>query len=219
MKKTTREYEWASLETREFLHGSKRTRKRVKAPNHYSPTGCQIDGCDNLLASPVTTEELVSASFIRMCEEHYILTLHTMAQLFEPGSLIRHISGASEAQRLRWNRENEEAKRRESERRSQLPGWIYYLKVGDLLKIGYATILYDRLRQYPPNITVLAVHPGTRDLETHLHRKFRLHRERGREWYTDAQVIREHISEVNDTFGPAEEQHPWLAEAPSRIAS
>lgn len=219
-----RDYRWATLEEHDPTSLSKRSRRRIKAPFASVKSGCQIDGCDNF-PSNVAAGMLFEAKTIRMCEEHYILTLHTMARIYERDSLIRHITETREADRVRFNREQDESKAREKERRSQQAGWIYYIKVDDLIKIGYATILIERLRQYPPNIKVLAVHPGTRELETFLHRKFRLHLKQGREWYTDNPVIHAHINAVVSTYGKAEEEHPYLAEYglveadPTRITS
>lgn len=62
-------------------------------------------------------------------------------------------------------------------------GSIYYLRIGDRIKVGYATDLAQRLRTYPPSSIVVAVHPGTLDDEKRLHARLALHRADGREWY------------------------------------
>lgn len=81
-----------------------------------------------------------------------------------------------------------------------MPGTIYYLRVGDLVKIGYSIDFEQRLRQYPPNATVLATHPGTRETERQMHHKF-LHRvSKGREWFTPCPEIDQHIEAVRSQF-------------------
>jgi hypothetical protein len=62
-------------------------------------------------------------------------------------------------------------------------GWIYYLKVGDQIKVGYASDLQQRMRSYPPNATLFAAHRGTLDDEKRIHASLAIHRAAGREWY------------------------------------
>ena len=73
------------------------------------------------------------------------------------------------------------------------PGWIYYLQVGDLIKIGFTYDLDRRVAQYPPNVKLLAFHAGTWELEQALHRRFSLEREKGREWYRPSEVVMKHV--------------------------
>jgi hypothetical protein len=78
---------------------------------------------------------------------------------------------------------------------------IYYLRQGDLIKIGYSTRLYDRLFAYGPTVEVLAHHPGTRADERDLHRSFRPFLAHGREWYHQANVLMDHITDVIARYG------------------
>lgn len=80
--------------------------------------------------------------------------------------------------------------------REAMPGWIYYVKIGEHIKIGYASRLQARLNAYPPTSALLAAHRGTRDDEAELHRRFKLYRVAGREWYGDARELRQHIAQV-----------------------
>ena len=68
-------------------------------------------------------------------------------------------------------------------------GWVYYLRIGDHIKIGYAASLTKRMAAYPPNTTFLAAHPGTRQDEKNLHAMLTLHRAAGREWYDQAPEV------------------------------
>lgn len=74
------------------------------------------------------------------------------------------------------------------------PGWIYYLRIDDRIKIGYASILKDRLKSYPPNARLLAAHEGTKDDEAELHKRFRPYRRDGREWYLICEPIQQHVA-------------------------
>jgi hypothetical protein len=75
-------------------------------------------------------------------------------------------------------------------------GWIYYLKVGDLIKIGYTMDLGQRLKAYPPNTELLAKHPGTTQTEKDMHNKFLVHLAKGREWFKPSDEVMEHIEAV-----------------------
>lgn len=80
------------------------------------------------------------------------------------------------------------------------PGWIYYLLVGGLVKIGYTADLERRMKQYPPHSTLLAVHPGTPKLEREMHHKFLHHLSNGREWFSIGDDLTAHIEDVRLRF-------------------
>lgn len=73
-------------------------------------------------------------------------------------------------------------------RRAVLPdherhGWVYYIQVGDRLKIGFAADLAARIRAYPPGSTVIAQKRGTMADEKAEHQRCTPWRVAGREWY------------------------------------
>lgn len=77
---------------------------------------------------------------------------------------------------------------------TQLPeGRVYYIKVGDHIKIGYTKNLSVRLNSYPPNAHLLAVELGGKDVEKERHDQFHAFLAWGREWFTDHAEIRAHI--------------------------
>lgn len=70
---------------------------------------------------------------------------------------------------------------------------VYYLRVGDLIKIGTSRNLASRLAVYPPNATVLATEPGSTDLERWRHEQFN-HLLAGRnEWFRADDELLAHI--------------------------
>lgn len=104
-----------------------------------------------------------------------------------------------------WDKEDA-AKQAELEatwksRRSIEAGWIYYLLVGDRIKIGYSKDVERRMKQYPPTSVLLAQHPGTHNLEREMHNKFLVHLANGREWFKVAQPVLDHIGTVREQFG------------------
>jgi hypothetical protein len=68
---------------------------------------------------------------------------------------------------------------------------VYYLKVGNRIKIGFSAHLDRRLQSLPVE-EVLGWEPGDRSLEAHRHRQFREHRT-AREWFKDCPEIRAHV--------------------------
>ena len=92
------------------------------------------------------------------------------------------------------------------------PGHVYYLRVGDLIKIGFTTDITRRMNEYPPNAAVLAAHPGTQRTERDMHRKFSAHLARGREWFTPHAELDEHIITVNNKYPLAETRCMWTGE-------
>lgn len=81
------------------------------------------------------------------------------------------------------------------------PGWVYYARIGGLIKIGFTESLAQRIASYPPNTELLAAHPGTPTLEREMHLRFSELRSRGREWFRPATVLEQHIQNVREQFG------------------
>ncbi len=86
------------------------------------------------------------------------------------------------------------------------PGHVYYLRVGDLIKIGFSADLARRIKEYPPNTVVLAAHPGTPRTERQMHERFSAHLARGREWFYPVDEITDHIAQVLAEYPLAEVQ-------------
>lgn len=84
---------------------------------------------------------------------------------------------------------------------SDEPGWVYYIAQDDLIKIGYAKDVTQRMKAYGPTARLLAVHPGTQNLEKEMHAKFRDCLDSGREWFRQADHLMEHIEGVRERFG------------------
>jgi hypothetical protein len=85
--------------------------------------------------------------------------------------------------------------------RQDRDGFVYYLMVGERLKIGYSVDVKQRMRAYPPGSELLAVEPGDRELETQRHRQFAGSRTDGREWFRPTPDILELVEEIVNTYG------------------
>lgn len=62
-------------------------------------------------------------------------------------------------------------------------GWVYYIRIGNEVKVGYASNLLNRLRSYPPTAEFLHANRGTKNDEKVAHSMLYLHRVAAREWY------------------------------------
>ena len=80
------------------------------------------------------------------------------------------------------------------------PGHIYYLQVGDRVKIGFTADFYRRMMQYPPNSVLLATHPGTPAVEKEMHQDFRRYLADGREWFHPNAELDAHIAKVQEKY-------------------
>lgn len=119
-------------------------------------------------------------------------------------AMLKDRKPLTERQVQRRLREMAERERRqaEAESRALAPGWIYYLRVADRIKVGYSVDVKRRMRSYPPHAELLAVHPGTPTLEREMHAKLAAHLAQGREWFRPTAEVMEHVASVLAEFGP-----------------
>ncbi len=83
--------------------------------------------------------------------------------------------------------------------------WVYYLRFGDRIKIGTSSSLKGRLSTLPYD-EVLALEPGSYDLERSRHEEFAAHLVDGqREWFRDAPEIWAHVHLLRERFGSPED--------------
>lgn len=80
---------------------------------------------------------------------------------------------------------------------------VYYLRVGEFIKIGYSANIKQRLSQMRLNAdAVLATEPGGRDLERLRHQQFTHLRQGRREDFETAADLLSHVAMVREHFGP-----------------
>lgn len=78
---------------------------------------------------------------------------------------------------------------------------VYYVQVGEFIKIGVTTRLRQRLQAYPPNKRLLATEPGNYALESKRHEQFEHLLAHGHEWFRcDAKLI-DHINDLRKAAG------------------
>lgn len=93
-------------------------------------------------------------------------------------------------------------KRRASKpKREKIGPVVYYIKYGELIKIGSAKDLEARLATYNPGGELLATEPGDRDLEQKRHEQLAIHRIYGKEWYAATPTVLHHIDLLTRKHG------------------
>ena len=112
-------------------------------------------------------------------------------------NVVEQLSGDPELARSMMMKSmlDDSAQRRE-QRERPLNYCVYYLRVGDLIKIGTTANLRRRLREYPPNSELLAVESGGADVEARRLLQFNEHLVSGTEWFTPAPVLMAHIADL-----------------------
>lgn len=162
-------------------------------------TRCIVPGCK------FTTSKLLnftSGIAIAICSLHQIAVWeHVNDELDDPD--LSEARAAMKARRdaillaeQEWLAAEAELDR-EERRARQSPdalGQIYYARVGGLIKVGWTSDLYERIRSYGPDAELLAHYKATRRDETALHRNLAPSRAKGREWYHDDAIIRAFVS-------------------------
>lgn len=171
----------------------------------YRPTKESLSNERNRCA--IGLHEVTSGEFLVMeidgsfiCNSHFQQVMELGDSTLSRTDVESRIhKGWRQRSKLIAEREFVEELRRKS--RSQQPGFIYYVQIGELVKIGYAGDVKRRMRGYPPHSRLLAVHPGTRETESEMHLKYRAFLRRGREWFDPHPVLMAHIDEVVAKFG------------------
>lgn len=140
-----------------------------------------------------------------LCETHAVDVAAAVLREQQMRNMIEQIFArqtTEQAVRLSESRGAEE--RHEAEKaalRQDRDGFVYYIRIGERIKVGYSVDVKQRMRAYPPGSELLAVEPGDRDLETQRHRQFAGSRTDGREWFRPTADILELTQEIVATYG------------------
>lgn len=148
-------------------------------------------------------------SWLPVCREHAEIIAEVMAPADSYETAKALLRGEANAALLNARRRREAEKARDlAASRGNQPGWIYYVLTDGKVKIGYSAQVTRRLRAYPPGSEVLAVHPGTPDLEKRIHQDFDAYRVAGREWFSPADEILTHCATIREQHGNPQRYAP-----------
>lgn len=149
----------------------------------FTPATCTVPDCDD----PI---EYVAC---------YPLCLPHAFELADRMGEMKLTKMAVSTQRRLISADDRRKRQEQKERdlRAEAPGLVYYLRVGEHVKIGFTAVeLRSRLRAYPPGSALLAAEPGSKALEKQRHAQFRAMKAAGREWFTPHAALDEHIAQV-----------------------
>jgi hypothetical protein len=133
-----------------------------------------------------------------ICEGHALHVYDLIVQAKPAGELEARKDGLASAAAVAAN--TRAAKDGQSKAAQTAPGYVYYLRIGDRIKIGWTSNVWQRTKAYPPNAELLATHPGTRETEKLMHAKFAHLLVDGREWFQDHDSIKLHVMKVVDQY-------------------
>ena len=104
-------------------------------------------------------------------------------------------------------------KRRISKAFADLGQVVYFIRDGDLIKIGCTRNLKSRRRAFTSDLdAILAVTPGSFELERETHERFAAARAQRREWYHPTPDLIAHINDLRERMN-VPPITPWLDSA------
>lgn len=184
---------------------------------------CAWPGCRSPMRIPNIDGHLVERRYGVLCDIHAVdvaiavcrhqADLHQFTQFFAQQSTRRAIRAEE------WRREDQQYEAEKAALRQHNDGFVYYLRVGERIKVGYSVDVKRRMRAYPPGSQLLAVEPGSRDLERQRHQQFDGSRTDGREWFRPTPDLLELVAEIVAAYGEPKRfaHHYRRNEAPVRV--
>jgi hypothetical protein len=152
---------------------------------HYASTGLERYAYWRQLAPDGVTGLIQEIAWLRIA-----LTYELDQNAEEAGARSRlEVSSAANRETIRL--EAIEASRSRADR-----GVVYFIRIGDLVKIGKTLDLKKRLTSFSyPGIELLATEPGYTEREGALHRRFKEYRRAG-EWFSYGPNLRAHVASL-----------------------
>lgn len=100
-----------------------------------------------------------------------------------------------------WSRVNammttDEIKPEKPKQVGNYQGYVYYIRIGDRVKIGHSMEPEKRLATYPPTMEFLLMRLGSRQLERSEHRRFADYLADGREWFEASPEVLARIADL-----------------------
>ncbi|MBB4931860.1 hypothetical protein F4561_002680 [Lipingzhangella halophila] len=94
-----------------------------------------------------------------------------------------------------------ECQAKHERQRETRPSRVYYVQIGDAIKIGTTINVRQRMNGYPPNKRLLAVEDGGYDVEAERHRQFASFVAFGKEWFRPEAPLIKHINGLREKRG------------------
>lgn len=164
---------------------------------------CLVPGCGD---APYSSD-IYAARFrdhhyaLPLCRTH-TMTARTQAVYFAEKERDLAVAIGTQVALYRQGRKDEADAEAKAQFMADRNGDIYFIRIGELIKVGWTRDMWSRLKSYGASAELLVCYPGTRDDETNLHRQLTPARAKGREWYHDGDVIAGFIEDALRLYGP-----------------
>lgn len=190
-----------------------RRQAQARAQQGIDWVTCVVPGCGNLnchsqrgfLSVPPPNRRNPMLD-VPLCIHHAAVVWQMMAPLSREPAMVGAIA---EVARLTQERNLAEREREHKAWLANLDGQIYFIRLNDLIKVGWTRDLYTRVKQYGASAELLVHYAATRDDETLLHRNLKPARAKGREWYHDGPTLRLFIDKALKQHGSPTLEVAW----------
>lgn len=154
-------------------------------------TACLVPNCDRWVSTPLVRDHTEG---LPLCFDH-LLSAYSHARAFADEPIMH----AAADRYLARRKAAEDAEKAAYLARTD--GAIYFVRLNDLVKVGWTRSLKPRIKSYGASAELLVTYPGTRDDETNLHRQLTPARAKGREWYEDGPIVQGFIDKALAQYG------------------
>lgn len=180
-----------------------RDRLNVQTPNVYT---CAWPGCEEPMVYQLQKDiGPVQSRYGVLCDIHGVDVAIAVVQHQRDSRRMEEFFAQQSTERAiradEWRREEERYEAEKAALRQGRDGFVYYLRVGERIKVGYSADVKRRMRQYPPTSQLLAVEPGDLALERSRHQQFAGSRADGREWFHPTVDLLEHVEQLVTEHG------------------
>jgi len=171
---------------------------------------CIVPGCAESTLTPTVsygrTREYDHTRELPFCSTHLAIAWSQMQRLRGHPELIQTVEALNA--KARADAEAKEA-REQAAFLARTDGQIYFIRLNDLIKVGWSRDIRGRLKSYGASAQLLCHYPATRDDETTLHRQLRPALAKGREWYHPGDVIDLFLTRALEQHGPPTVSAYW----------
>lgn len=180
---------------------------------------CLVPGCGESLdyfglTLPVA-ENRNTDDYLPLCTNHSLVVWQRVQLIKnEPTVLV----AAEDARAARARRDQERAAEEAARRRASQDGEIYFVRINDLVKVGWTRTLGRRLKEYGAGAELLAHYPAKAHEEHPLHKQLRPALAKGREWYRDGDLVQLFINHALERYGPPTAEAEWTEPKPDLVA-
>lgn len=166
---------------------------------------CAWPGCRERMQKPLPGGGTMENRYGVLCDVHAVdVAIAVVQEQRDHNRMWEFFKQQSTEQAVRVAEMRAEEERYEAEKaalRQDREGFVYYLRVGERIKVGYSVDVKRRMRAYPPGSELLAVEPGDKKLEHKRHRQFAASLVDGREWFSPTADLMELIDEIFRVYG------------------